>query len=117
MKWRKRTKQPTETLGFRVLGYEKLTFPYYLGDLDQYVLRGVDLRQRFVFQDKFVGLSDSREESRNGLVAVRLRQDRLFEIASTATFGKIHAHPGSYNQRAQRHLSVWVYLWMAIRQD
>ena len=73
MKWRKKTRQPTEALGLRVLGYEKRTFPYYLGDLDQYVLRSVDLRRRAVLLDEFVGLSDSREESSNRLVAVRLR--------------------------------------------
>ena len=78
MKMEETERQPTEALGFRVLGYEKRTFPYYLSDLDQYVLRGVDLRRRSVFEDKFVGLSDSREESRNGFVAVRLRQDHLF---------------------------------------
>jgi len=35
--------QPTEVLDFRVLRYEKRTFPYYLGDLYQYVFRGIDL--------------------------------------------------------------------------
>ena len=73
MKWRKKTRQLTEALGLRVLGYEKRTFPYYLGDLDQHVLRSVDLRRRAVLLDEFVGLFDFREESSNRLVAVRLR--------------------------------------------
>jgi len=113
----KRTRQPTEALGFRVLGYEKRTFPYYLGDLYQYVFHGVDLRRRVVLQDKFIGLDDSREESNNGLIEVRLRQDHLFGIASTATLGMMYAHLGGYTQRTQRHLSVWMYLRMGIRED
>ena len=117
MKRKKRTRQPTEARGFRVLGYENRTFPNYLRDLYQYVLCGVDSRRRVVFQDKFVGLSDSKEERGNGFVEVRLRQDQLFGIASTATFGMRYAHLGGFAQRTQRHLSVWVYLWMAIRQD
>ena len=110
-------RQPTETLGLRVLGYEKRTFPYYLRDLYQYVLHSVDLRRRLVFQYKFISSSDTREESSNGLVEVRLSQDHLFGIASTATFGMMYAHLRGYSQRTQRHLSVWMYLWMAIRQD
>ena len=66
-------RQPTEALGCGVLGYEKRTFPYYLGDLDQHVLHSVDLGRRTVFLDEFVGLSDSGEESSNRLVAVHLR--------------------------------------------
>jgi len=110
-------RRPTEALGVRVLRDEKCTLSYYLGDLYQHVLRGVDLRRRLVFQDKYVGVSDSREESSNRRVEVRLSQDHLFGIASTATCGMMHAHLGGYTQRTQRHLSVWVYLWMAIRQD
>ena len=72
MKWRKTTRQPTEALGLRVLGYEKRTFSYYLGDLDQHVLRSIDLRRRAVLLDEFVGLFDFREESSNRLVAVHL---------------------------------------------
>ena len=110
-------RQPTEALGVRVLRDEKCTLSYYLGDLYQHVLRGVDLRRRLVFQYKFISSSDTREESSNGLVEVRLSQDHLFGIASTATFGMMYAHLRSYSQRTQRHLSVWMYLWMVIRQD
>jgi len=110
-------RQPTEVLGFRILGYENRTLLNYLGNLYQYVLRDVNLRRRHVFQDKFVGLSNSTEEGSNRCVEVRLSQDHLFEIASTATCGMMYAHLGGYTQRTQRHLSVWVYLWMAIRQD
>ena len=73
MKWRKKTRQPTEALNLRVLGYEKCTFPYYLGDLDQYVLRSIDLRRRAVLLDEFVGLFNFREESSNRLVVICLR--------------------------------------------
>ena len=65
-------RQPTETLGLRVLGYEKRTFLYYLGDLEQHLLRSVDLRRRAVLLDEFVGLSDFRDKSSNRLVAIRL---------------------------------------------
>jgi len=110
-------RQPTEVLGIRVLRDEKCTFPYYLGNLYQYVLHNVDLRRRLVFQDKYVGLSNPREESSNSRIEVCLRQDHLFWIMSTAMFGMMYAHLRGYTQRTQRHLSVWMYLWMSIRQD
>jgi len=110
-------RRPTEALGVRVLRDEKCTLSYHLGDLYQYVLRGVNLRRRLVFQDKYVGVSDSREECSNRCVEVCLSQDHLFEITSTATCGMMYAHLGGYTQCTQRHLSIWVYLWMAMRQD
>jgi len=110
-------RKPTEALGFQVLGYEKRTFPYYLCDLYQYVLHSIDLRQRHVFQYKFISSSDTREESSNGLVEVHLSQDHLFRIASMATFGMMYAHLRGYSQRTQCHLSIWMYLWTVIRQD
>jgi len=65
--------------------------PYYLGDLYQHVLHGINLGQRLVFQDKYVGVSDSREESSNRHVEVHLSQDHLSRITSTATCGMMYA--------------------------